>query len=75
MLGCVGTGAIYIRRRPRVRLEAQINGGGQERGIRSGTVPAPLVVGLGAACAIAKQELHSDLRRVRGLTGWKAFIS
>lgn len=46
-----------------MRLEAQINGGGQERGIRSGTVPAPLVVGLGAACAIAKQELHSDLRR------------
>lgn len=45
-----------------MRLEAQINGGGQERGIRSGTVPAPLVVGLGAACAIAKQELKADLK-------------
>ena len=56
------SGAIYIRRRPRVRLEALINGGGQERGIRSGTLPAPLAVGLGAAARIARQELDSDHR-------------
>ena len=67
-----GIGALYLRRRPRVRVEALMSGGGQERyrcrykrshtslfdsGIRSGTVPAPLVVGLGAACRIAKQEM------------------
>lgn len=43
--GPKGVGALYIRRRPRVRLEAQMSGGGQERGLRSGTVPTPLVVG------------------------------
>jgi len=52
-----GIGALYVRRRPRVRLEALQSGGGQERGMRSGTVPTPLVVGLGAACAIAKREM------------------
>jgi cysteine desulfurase len=52
-----GIGAIYVRRRPRVRLEPLISGGGQERGLRSGTVPTPLVVGLGEACRIAKQEM------------------
>lgn len=44
-----------MRRKPRVRLEAQMSGGGQERGLRSGTLPAPLIVGLGAACEIALQ--------------------
>ena len=53
----LGIGALYIRRRPRVRLEPIQSGGGQERGIRSGTVPTPLAVGLGAACAVAKQEM------------------
>lgn len=53
--GPKGVGAIYIRRRPRVRLEAQMSGGGQERGLRSGTVPTPLVVGLGKACAVAEK--------------------
>jgi hypothetical protein len=53
--GPKGVGALYVRRRPRVRLEAQISGGGQERGLRSGTVPAPLVVGLGAACDVARR--------------------
>ena len=53
-----GVGALYIRRRPRVRIEAIQSGGGQERGMRSGTVPTPLVVGLGAACQLAKQEME-----------------
>ncbi|KAJ9598483.1 hypothetical protein L9F63_010836, partial [Diploptera punctata] len=56
----IGVGAIYVRKRPRVRVEPIINGGGQERGLRSGTVPSPLVVGLGAACAISKQEMEYD---------------
>jgi cysteine desulfurase len=46
-----------VRRRPRVRIEALQSGGGQERGIRSGTVPTSLTVGIGAACEIAQQEL------------------
>lgn len=56
--GPKGIGALYVRRRPRVRLEPIISGGGQERGLRSGTVPTPLVVGLGAACQIAGEELE-----------------
>lgn len=55
--GPKGIGACYVRRRPRVRLEPIISGGGQERGLRSGTLPASLVVGLGAAARIAKQEM------------------
>lgn len=55
---CTGVGALYVRRRPRVRLEPMQNGGGQERGLRSGTVPTPLAVGLGAACSIAQQEME-----------------
>ncbi|XP_025787780.1 cysteine desulfurase, mitochondrial isoform X2 [Prionailurus bengalensis] len=58
--GPKGVGAIYIRRRPRVRVEALQSGGGQERGMRSGTVPTPLVVGLGAACEVAQQEMEYD---------------
>lgn len=50
-------GALYVRKRPRVRLDPIINGGGQERGLRSGTVPSPLAVGLGAACGICKREM------------------
>ena len=53
-----GIGALYVRRRPRVRVEALQSGGGQERGMRSGTLPAPLVVGLGAACDIALHEME-----------------
>ena len=52
-----GVGALYVRRRPRVRLEAPQSGGGQERGMRSGTVPTPLVVGFGAACELANEEM------------------
>lgn len=50
-----GIGALYLRRKPRVRLQALINGGGQERGLRSGTLAPALVVGLGKACEIAKE--------------------
>lgn len=59
---CTGVGALYVRRRPRVRLEPLQNGGGQERGLRSGTVPTPLAVGLGAACSIAQQEMEVKKR-------------
>nr|XP_033819720.1 cysteine desulfurase, mitochondrial isoform X2 [Geotrypetes seraphini] len=62
--GPKGVGAVYVQRRPRVRLEALQSGGGQERGMRSGTVPTPLVVGFGAACEIAKQEMEYDHRRI-----------
>eukprot|EP00879_Flechtneria_rotunda_P000843 GHRR01000968.1.p1 GENE.GHRR01000968.1~~GHRR01000968.1.p1 ORF type:complete len:461 (+),score=116.48 GHRR01000968.1:141-1523(+) len=64
LYGPKGIGAMYVRRRPRVRLEAQISGGGQERGLRSGTVPTALVVGLGAACEIAAQEMEADHRHI-----------
>ncbi|KAI8139289.1 pyridoxal phosphate-dependent transferase [Fennellomyces sp. T-0311] len=67
LYGPKGIGAIYVRRRPRVRLEAIMSGGGQERGIRSGTVPAPLVVGLGEACRISAQELEYDHERISRL--------
>ncbi|XP_072371367.1 cysteine desulfurase isoform X1 [Scyliorhinus torazame] len=65
--GPKGVGAFYIRRRPRVRVEAIQSGGGQERGLRSGTVPTPLVVGLGAACEIAQQEMELDHKHVSKL--------
>lgn len=64
----LGIGALYLRRRPRVRVEALQSGGGQERGIRSGTVPAPLVVGMGEACSIAKKELAYDHKYITGLS-------
>ena len=54
LYGPMGIGAIFVRRRPRVRVEPLISGGGQERGIRSGTVPTPLAVGLGEAARLAK---------------------
>lgn len=66
--GPKGVGAIYIRRRPRVRMEALINGGGQERGMRSGTVPTPLVVGLGEACEVAQREMAADRAHVTRLS-------
>lgn len=65
--GPKGIGAIYVRRRPRVRLEPIISGGGQERGLRSGTVPTPLVVGLGEACRIAAEEMEYDHKRISHL--------
>jgi len=68
LYGPKGIGAIYVRRRPRVRIEPIINGGGQERGLRSGTLPTALVVGLGAACEIAQREMEADQKHVDRLT-------
>ncbi|XP_043691165.1 cysteine desulfurase, mitochondrial-like [Telopea speciosissima] len=65
--GPKGVGALYMRRRPRIRVEPQMNGGGQERGIRSGTVPTPLVVGMGAACEVAMKEMEYDDKRISAL--------
>lgn len=66
--GPKGIGALYVRRRPRVRLEAMIHGGGQERGMRSGTLPTPLVVGLGEAARIASREMTEDALRISTLS-------
>jgi cysteine desulfurase len=66
--GPKGVGALYVRRKPRVRLEAMINGGGQERGMRSGTLSPPLCVGLGEACRIAAEEMPQDLAHVQQLS-------
>ncbi|KAJ3837484.1 pyridoxal phosphate-dependent transferase [Lentinula raphanica] len=60
LYGPKGVGAAYVRRRPRVRLEPILNGGGQERGLRSGTLPTALAVGLGEAARIAKKEMARD---------------
>lgn len=65
--GPKGIGALFVRRKPRVRLNAIITGGGQERGMRSGTLPTPLCIGLGEACAIAKAEMHADNQRIKML--------
>ena len=62
-----GVGALFVRRRPRVRLEALFSGGGQERGMRSGTLPVPLVVGFGEAARIAKAEMTEENARIRYL--------
>ena len=66
MYGPKGIGALYVRRKPRVRLQPLFSGGGQERGLRSGTLPAPLVVGFGAAARIAAGEGLLDAGRLRG---------
>jgi len=66
--GPKGVGALYVRRRPRVRVEPIQSGGGQERGLRSGTVPTPLAVGLGAACELAMEEMHYDRKHVQRLS-------
>jgi len=58
--GPKGIGALYVSRKPRVRLEAQTHGGGHERGMRSGTLPTHQIVGMGEACRIAKEELEQD---------------
>ncbi|KAJ3876564.1 pyridoxal phosphate-dependent transferase [Lentinula edodes] len=62
LYGPKGVGAAYVRRRPRVRLEPILNGGGQERGLRSGTLPTALAVGLGEAARIAKKEMATHVR-------------
>ncbi|CAA0078501.1 Cysteine desulfurase IscS [Zhongshania aliphaticivorans] len=60
MYGPKGVGALYVRRKPRIRLEAQMHGGGHERGMRSGTLPTHQIVGMGAACEIARLEMSKD---------------
>lgn len=67
--GPKGVGALYVRRRPRVRLEPLIHGGGQERGLRSGTLPPALVVGFGAACAVAARDMPADEAWITRLSG------
>ncbi|VEJ21124.1 IscS subfamily cysteine desulfurase [Neisseria animaloris] len=59
--GPKGIGALYVRRKPRVRLEAQIHGGGHERGFRSGTLPTHQIVGMGEAFRLAREELEQDI--------------
>ncbi|MFM0500843.1 IscS subfamily cysteine desulfurase [Paraburkholderia caffeinilytica] len=65
--GPKGIGALYVRRKPRVRIEAQMHGGGHERGMRSGTLPTHQIVGMGEAFRIAKEEMASESRRVEAL--------
>jgi cysteine desulfurase len=71
--GPKGIGALYVRRKPRVRLEAQMHGGGHERGFRSGTLATHQIVGMGEAFRIAKEEMASENERVRMLRDrlWK----
>lgn len=68
LYGPKGVGALYVRRRPRVRVQPLQSGGGQERGLRSGTVPTPLTVGLGAACRLAADEMDRDRAHVERLS-------
>lgn len=68
LYGPKGVGALYVRRRPRVRLEPLQSGGGQERGLRSGTVPTPLVAGFGEACRLAKEEMAADTEHIKRLS-------
>ena len=65
--GPKGIGALYVSRKPRVRLEAQIHGGGHERGMRSGTLPTHQIVGMGEAFYIADQEMELEVERIRNL--------
>ena len=65
--GPKGIGALYVSRKPRVRLEAQIHGGGHERGMRSGTLPTHQIVGMGEAFHIANQEMELEVERIKGL--------
>ncbi|MBA4262012.1 MAG: IscS subfamily cysteine desulfurase, partial [Comamonadaceae bacterium] len=65
--GPKGIGALYVRRKPRIRIEAQMHGGGHERGMRSGTLPTHQCVGMGEAYAIAKKEMHAENLRIRAL--------
>jgi len=67
MYGPKGIGALYVRRKPRVRISPIIDGGGHERGMRSGTLNVPGIVGFGAACAIAEEEMATEAARLGGL--------
>ncbi|MCG8383184.1 MAG: IscS subfamily cysteine desulfurase [Gammaproteobacteria bacterium] len=65
--GPKGIGALYVRRKPRVRIEAQMHGGGHERGMRSGTLPVHQIVAMGEAFQIANEEMELESRRIHGL--------
>jgi cysteine desulfurase len=65
--GPKGIGALYVRRKPRIRLKAQMHGGGHERGLRSGTLAAHQIVGMGEAFRIAREEMAAENERIRGL--------
>jgi cysteine desulfurase len=65
--GPKGVGALYVRRKPRVRIEPQMHGGGHERGLRSGTLPTHQIVGMGEAFRIAKEEMDDEIIRIKGL--------
>jgi cysteine desulfurase len=65
--GPKGVGALFVRRKPRVRLEAQMHGGGHERGLRSGTLPTHQIVGMGEAYRLAREEMATDNERIRML--------
>ena len=65
--GPKGMGALFVRRKPRVRLEAQMHGGGHERGLRSGTLPTHQIVGMGEAFRLAREEMATDNERIRML--------
>jgi len=65
--GPKGVGALYIRRKPRVRIEAQMHGGGHERGLRSGTLPTHQIVGMGEAFRIAKEEMDSEIVHIKAM--------
>ncbi|MCG3170627.1 MAG: Cysteine desulfurase IscS [Pseudomonadales bacterium] len=67
MYGPKGVGALYVRRTPELRLEAQMHGGGHERGLRSGTLATHQIAGMGEAARIARAEMHEDAERIRGL--------
>jgi cysteine desulfurase len=71
--GPKGIGALYVRRKPRVRLEAQMHGGGHERGLRSGTLPTHQIVGIGEAFRLARAEMATENERIRMLRDrlWK----
>jgi cysteine desulfurase len=65
--GPKGMGALYVRRKPRIRIEAQMHGGGHERGMRSGTLPVHQIVGMGLAFEIARQEMAEENERIAAL--------
>ena len=65
--GPKGIGALYVRRKPRVRIEAQMHGGGHERGLRSGTLATHQIVGMGEAFRIAREEMETELARIKAL--------
>ena len=71
--GPKGIGALYVRRKPRIRLEALIHGGGHERGFRSGTLPTHQIVGMGEAFRIAAEEMEKDNKKIAKLADlfWK----